>query len=123
FAARAVAVTRLRSFARSRRWRVGKRRAARITRVTMIPRLIHQTWRTKDVARWTPAERLWVGSWRANRGWRHELHDDGDCLRLVEEHHPDLVDAYRGLLAVEKADLWRCLVLVRDGGVYSDFDT
>lgn len=89
----------------------------------MIPRVIYQTWRTKDEAAWTAAERRWMRTWRANTGWRHELHDDDDCLRLVTRRYPDALDAYLSLSPVEKADLWRYMILDSSGGVYTDFDT
>jgi mannosyltransferase OCH1-like enzyme len=88
-----------------------------------IPRVVYQTWRTKDGAAWTPRERRWVRSWRDRSGLRHEMHDDDDCLALVREHFPEQLDTYRSLRRVEKADLWRYLVLYLRGGVYSDFDT
>ena len=89
----------------------------------MIPRVIYQTWRTKDETSWTAAERRWMRTWRANTGWRHELHDDDDCLRLVTRHYPDARAAYHSLSPVEKADLWRYMILHYSGGVYTDFDT
>lgn len=89
----------------------------------MIPRVIYQTWRTKDERAWRAVERRWVRTWRANSGWRHELHDDDDCLRLVRRHYPDALEAYQSLWPVEKADLWRYMILHSAGGMYVDFDT
>lgn len=91
-------------------------------RARVIPRVIYQTWRTKDERAWKPAERRWVASWRKNDGWRHELHDDDDCLAFVRARYPEHVDAYLSLKPVEKADLWRYMIVHTNGGLYSDFD-
>jgi mannosyltransferase OCH1-like enzyme len=89
----------------------------------VIPRVIYQTWRSKSPKAWTRSERRWVASWRRNRGWAHEIHDDADCLALVRAHYPEHLDTYQSLRPVEKADFWRYLVVHRYGGLYVDFDT
>ena len=49
---------------------------------------------------------------------------DAQCAAFVREEFPEYVAAYEGLqLAVERADLFRYLVVLRHGGLYSDTDT
>jgi mannosyltransferase OCH1-like enzyme len=89
----------------------------------VIPRIIWQTWKTKDESTWTRPERRWVRSWRQNPGFRHELCDDDDCLAFVRAEYPEALEAYLSFRPVEKADFWRILVTHKHGGVYADFDT
>lgn len=89
----------------------------------MIPPAVYQTWITKDEAAWSPSGRRWVSSWRAVSGARCELSDDADCLAFVRERFPKYLKVYSQLRPVEKADLWRYLVIYERGGVYGDFDT
>ena len=89
----------------------------------VIPRIIFQTWRSKNPKDWTWWERRWVASWRRNAGWAHEIHDDADCLGLVRAHFPEHLSVYQAFRPVERADFWRYLVLYRYGGLYVDFDT
>lgn len=88
-----------------------------------IPKLIYQTVRHKDHL--YPHERSSVDSWvKTNVGYEHRLYDNNDLTAYVRDFHPGLLATfdkmYRG---VERADLWRYLVVLRDGGVYSDSDT
>lgn len=50
----------------------------------MIPRVIYQTWKTKDRNAWTRSTRRWVGSWeKKNPGFEHRLFDDADWFSRV----------------------------------------
>ena len=65
--------------------------------VTRIPRIIHQTWKTRSVP-----ERLqpWVESWvdqHASGGWQYWFWTDADIRSLVTTHYPQftrLFDSY-----------------------------
>ncbi|TAQ88940.1 hypothetical protein B7494_g2719 [Chlorociboria aeruginascens] len=62
-----------------------------------------------------------------NPDYRHEILSDGGADAYVAEnfeHRPDIVDLYLNLrVPILKADILRYLVLIADGGVYSDIDT
>lgn len=85
----------------------------------VIPRLIHQTWKTADLPEGTS------DSWQTlNPDWAWRLWTDADLLKLVQEHYPDLEELYLSYPhGVQRADLGRYLVLDRYGGVYADIDT
>ncbi len=86
-----------------------------------IPKIIHQTWKTSDI----PEQfRLWQESWRAlHPDWDYRFYDDHACRQLVAESFPDLLELYDGCPhGVQRADIFRYLVVARDGGVYADMD-
>ena len=62
-----------------------------------------------------------------NPDWRHEVLTDGGCDEYVRDRfvdRPEIVDVFTGLKDnILRADLIRYLVLLGDGGVYSDIDT
>ena len=89
---------------------------------TTIPRVLWQTWRSHDLG---PREQLAVDTWiEMNPEFEHRLCDDDECRAFVYEHFPHLLEVYDGFeLPVERADLWRYLVLYHFGGVYTDLDT
>ncbi|MCJ1448917.1 MAG: hypothetical protein MMC23_009436 [Stictis urceolatum] len=70
-----------------------------------------------------------VMKWHSlNPQWQYEMLDDNACLRYVqrrfEESDPEIVDVFTQLQdKIMRADLFRYLVLLGDGGVYSDMDT
>jgi len=91
---------------------------------TRIPTSIFQTWKTSDVAAWSRSMRGWVKSWQElNAEHVHRLFDDSACFEHIAERFPHLLDVYCGLRPVERADLWRYLVVLERGGIYSDVDT
>ena len=86
-----------------------------------IPRLIHQTWKTRDV----PPElqgfqRSWTGR---NPGFAYRFWTDDDIRRFVAEEHPALLPVFRGYAdPIARIDLARYLILRRFGGIYADLD-
>ncbi|GFR43765.1 hypothetical protein Agub_g4877 [Astrephomene gubernaculifera] len=88
----------------------------------LIPRIIHQTYRTRQV----PASLLAVmQSWtRVNgQGWQARFYDDGACIDFVRREFPEYLDAYLSLPKdVERSDFFRYMVVLRLGGVYADID-
>lgn len=88
----------------------------------MIPRIIHQTWKTDRVPE---SFRSWRKSWTAfNPGWRTELWSDRRLLDFVAANYPDLLDLFCAFPhGVMRADAARYMLLHRFGGVYADIDT
>jgi hypothetical protein len=88
----------------------------------MIPRLIHQTWKTDDL----PAEfRAYSATWRdRNPGWTWRFWSDRDLLEFVAACYPAYLELFRGYRqGVQRADAGRYLLLHHFGGIYADMDT
>lgn len=87
----------------------------------MIPRIIHQTWKTNDL----PEKfRAFSESWKQfNPEWNYTLWSDRDLLEFVAAHYPaylDLFCSYRQ--GVQRSDAGRYMLLHHFGGVYADID-
>lgn len=86
-----------------------------------IPARIHQTWRSHQL----PARLAqYHASWRQHHpDWEVTLYDDRECAEFVAAHYPQLLALYLAYpLAVQRADLFRCLVVHHRGGLYADID-
>lgn len=105
-----------------RRTRLRVEYAKAVKSAPPIPRLIHQTWKTHDVP-----ERFAAGveSWKSmNPGFRYKLYDDAECRALVSSAYPEFLSFYDRLSSgVQRADVFRYLVIHQFGGVYADLDT
>jgi len=87
---------------------------------TNIPRTLYQTWRTEKLPEWANQT---VQSWdRLNPSYRHEIMGDEDIDDLVRTSHPDMIAAFDQMQPIQKADLFRYLILLDRGGVYADLD-
>ncbi len=87
----------------------------------MIPRIIHQSWRTTEVPE---RYRDWQASWlRLNPGYEYRLWTNRDIEHLVARDFPQwaaLFDGYRE--NISRIDLARYLILQKFGGIYADLD-
>ncbi len=88
-----------------------------------IPKLIHQTVASKDGLH--PAYIANIAALRErNPGWEHRLYDDRDIEAFIAGNYdPSVLAAYRRLNPVfgaARADLFRYLLLYKQGGVYLD---
>lgn len=89
--------------------------------LTVIPRIIHQTWRTRLI----PVRCLW---WRfrlrrMHARWEYRFYTDGQCRRIIADGFPHLLamyDAYPH--PVQRADMFRVAVVSLHGGFYCDLD-
>ncbi|WP_298810589.1 glycosyltransferase [uncultured Sphingomonas sp.] len=99
-----------------------ERRLEQVRGTRAIPRVIHQTYFSKDL----PAPlRANVDALRAlNPGWEHRLYDDADIERFIaEEYGPAILRRYHAIApgyGAARADLFRYLLVYRMGGVYLD---
>lgn len=87
----------------------------------MIPKIIHQIWNTDVV----PA--VWqdfVISWHKHHpGWRYYLWSAERRKAYVATYLPDYLKTYnRFRRNVQKADVFRYIILERMGGIYADLD-
>lgn len=92
-----------------------------------FPRKIWQTGRTSAVAL-EERDRLVIQSWvKSNQKYRYELLTQHSAESYVRErfgHRRDIEETFTDLQdPILRADLIRYLVLLGDGGVYSDIDT
>jgi hypothetical protein len=87
----------------------------------MIPKIIHQTWKSKDIPRHLLR---FQESWRQQHpGWEYRLWDDAANEALIAEHYPDFLDYFsRATPTILRVDLVRLAYLHRHGGVYADLD-
>lgn len=87
----------------------------------MIPKIIHQTWKSEQI----PAEfQEYVQSWEAkNPTWERMFWTDRALLDFVTDHYPDFLSIFTGYSSgVMRADAGRYLLLHHFGGVYADLD-
>jgi glycosyltransferase involved in cell wall biosynthesis len=86
-----------------------------------IPYNLFQTFETKDIS---PALQTFLDSWKErNPQYKYIFHDSNDRDQFMKEFDIRAWKAYRRLLpGAFKADLWRCCVLYKYGGVYADID-
>lgn len=87
----------------------------------VIPKILIQTWKSRKL----PENfREWSMTWKKhNPEFKYKFFDDNDCFKLVHNHYPEYLDLYESLSNIEKADVFRYLVLHHHGGVYVDMDT
>ncbi len=86
-----------------------------------IPRILHQTWRTRDLP---PAFVRFRAGWIAQHPeWEHRLYGDDECRAAADALGQPWAALYARLpTAIQRADLFRYLIVYRDGGVYADLD-
>ncbi len=86
-----------------------------------IPKIIIQTWKTRKLPI-NFAE--WSMTWKKlNPDFSYLFFDDKSCFKFIYKNYPQYLDLYESLIAIEKADVFRYLVLHKYGGVYVDMDT
>jgi len=87
----------------------------------MIPKIIHQTWKSKDIPRHL---RRFQQSWlHWHPGWEYRFWDDEANAALIAEHYPSFLEHYnRATPTILRVDLVRLAYLHMYGGVYADLD-
>lgn len=87
----------------------------------MIPKIIHQTWKTNEVP----------GKWRhfvdkvkrLNPGWDYKLWSDNDNDVFVKKEFPEFYETFIGFpKPIMRADVIRYLIMYKIGGAYLDLD-
>ena len=88
-----------------------------------FPKIIYQTWATKTlpVSIQSSIENMMT----INSNYDYRLFDDEEMLQFNEENYDSsVVDCFKQLkIGAAKADLWRYLILYKNGGVYLDVDS
>jgi mannosyltransferase OCH1-like enzyme len=86
-----------------------------------IPKNIFQTWKSK---RLPEKYANWAETWKStNPEFKYYLYDDNDCYHFIKNYYSSYLRFYESLNPVEKADIFRYLILHKYGGVYADIDT
>lgn len=93
--------------------------------INNIPLIIHQTWKTKERYRIPKKYYKAIDSWsKLNPEFKHIIYDDHDCIEFIKYYYPQYINLYNQLeLPVQKADVFRYLIIHQYGGIYTDFDT
>ena len=87
----------------------------------MIPKIIHQTWRNEKSI--VDAYKECVKTVKQKHpGYSYRFYNNEQCRDVVKQDFREFLDAYDSMTPVEKADLFRYLVVYRDGGIYLDID-
>eukprot|EP00438_Fugacium_kawagutii_P002076 Skav230760 [mRNA] locus=scaffold4515:145006:146322:+ [translate_table: standard] len=86
-----------------------------------IPCIIHQTWKTHSLM---APQKYYAESWSTmNPGCEYYLWNDTEIAALAMAKSPDIIwPVWEGFTPVEKADIFRYLVLWSYGGYYADAD-
>lgn len=86
-----------------------------------IPKIIHQTWKTKDVPEyWKKSEQEWK---RLHPDWIYKLWTDEDIRKHIKDYHPDFLELHDNYeYNIQRADMIRYFILYDFGGIYSDLD-
>ena len=86
-----------------------------------IPCVIHQTWKSHSL---NPSQQASVISWKSNNPkCQHKLWNDTEIAELCQKKSPDLMwPIWDALSPIERADVFRYLVLWDQGGYYADLD-
>ena len=87
----------------------------------MIPLVLHQTWKSAELP--TDLKVLQESFLAQNPGLRLRFYDDDAMAAFVHQrfpHYAALFDSFR--FPVQKADFFRLLVVLGEGGIYADMD-
>ena len=87
----------------------------------MIPKLIHQTWKTTEIPdEWKEA----VSSCKSiHSGFEHIVWTDETMDTFVKTHYPSFYQTYVSYkYNIQRCDAFRYLVLYKYGGIYLDMD-
>ena len=89
----------------------------------MIPKIIHQSWKTKDIPNiWKEYHKTWMEKFPTSE-YKHILWTDEDNRNLIKEHYPWFLETYDGYPKnIQRADSVRYFYLFHYGGIYADLD-
>ena len=91
------------------------------TKFEIIPRIIHQTWKDRDVPeQWRDYQASWI---RHNPKWEYRLWSDADNRHLIAERYAWFLPTYDAFpRAIQRVDAAKYFILYTFGGVYADLD-
>jgi len=86
-----------------------------------IPKIIHQMWKDENIPEhWKDSPKEYK---RLFPDWEYKFWTDKTMREFMVEHYPDFLDMYDSYpYPIQRADSFRCFVLEKIGGIYSDLD-
>lgn len=86
-----------------------------------IPKIIHQTWREAKLP--LPFNIL-AETWKnTHPDWEYKLWTDGMIKEFIKDFYPKFLDKYNSYpRKIQQVDVFRYLLLLKEGGVYIDVD-
>lgn len=98
-----------------------KQKLAGRTLNSRIPCTIHQTWKSTDL---DEEEQASIDSWKElNPQCKHNLWSDEDVAMFVKKHYKESIwPLWQHLTPVQRADSFRYMVILLQGGYYADID-
>jgi inositol phosphorylceramide mannosyltransferase catalytic subunit len=104
-----------------RPWVTIEKSTARVALAGKIPKIIHQTWRDRNVPpKWQSSPAAWK---HYHKDWLYVLWTDKDIFDYIRQRHPLYYDTFRKFpYGIQKADAIRYFILHDFGGLYSDLD-
>jgi len=90
------------------------------TQIFNVPLKIFHTWNTKYIPTNMAKNINYILN--QNPEFDYYLYDDSECRKYIRENYSeDVLEAFDTLIpGAYKADLWRCCVMYKEGGVYMD---
>ena len=91
----------------------------------MIPKIIHITWKTKDILdiKHVFTQNCIQKLVELAAGWEPEISDDSDVEQYLKNNLSFLdYTLLQDRHIVEKTDVWRLIKMYNEGGLYSDID-
>jgi hypothetical protein len=97
-------------------------RIATVPAGTTVPRILHQTYHTKDLP--APLRDAVERTRAVSPLWEHRLYDDGDIIDYIRKEYGETILAaflrIDSMYGAARADLFRYLLMYKTGGVYLD---
>src|SRR6056300_1250593 len=90
----------------------------------MIPKIVHVTWKTKDILQ-SNSSLIQNGLKKLvelNPDWEVRVYDDSDIDTYLQQNLSADYDLIKDDHIVAKSDLWRLLKIYLEGGLYIDVD-
>ena len=89
----------------------------------MIPKIIHQTWKNKNIP-YNTFKKEWIDSWtQLNPNWEYKMWTDEDIRNLIESKFPWFLKRFDEYPKnIQRADAFRYFALYEHGGLYADMD-
>lgn len=88
----------------------------------MIPKLVHQTWKSREVAHWI-FKKSQASVTTHLPHWEYRFWTDSDLDAFVRNEFPQYYDSWKGFdRHIKRVDMARYFMLYKFGGVYADLD-
>jgi len=88
-----------------------------------IPKVIYQTWKSKNLP--IQIQKHIDEMLSYNLDYEYIFYDDNDIKEFIKDNYDKKINLAYDMLKIgaAKADLWRYLILYKNGGIYIDVDS